>query len=130
MADKKLNEVTKVTDMAYVPVIMSDGSLGQIAKADLASVVAGIIGTGIAQNITINPGESNVVYLDGAYYIKAEGQGIMNGILLVRTRYSLNILAKSSNAGYDKLVVEQNGAHDTTLTNTADVVQTITIKRL
>ena len=92
--------------------------------------VAGIIGTGIAQNITINPGESNVVYLDGAYYIKAEGQGIMNGILLVRTRYSLNILAKSSNAGYDKLVVEQNGAHDTTLTNTADVVQTITIKRL
>lgn len=43
MADKKLNEVTKVTDMAYVPVIMSDGSIGQIAKADLASVVAGIL---------------------------------------------------------------------------------------
>ena len=42
MADKKLNEVTKVTDMAYVPVIMSDGSIGQIAKADLASVVAGV----------------------------------------------------------------------------------------
>jgi hypothetical protein len=41
MADKKLNEVTKVTDMAYVPVIMTDGSIGQIAKADLASVVAG-----------------------------------------------------------------------------------------
>lgn len=40
MADKKLNEVTKVTDLAYVPVIMSDGSIGQIAKADLASVVA------------------------------------------------------------------------------------------
>ena len=40
MADKKLNEVTKVTDMAYVPVIMADGSIGQIAKADLASVVA------------------------------------------------------------------------------------------
>lgn len=43
MADKKLNEVTKVTDMAYVPVIMSDGSIGQIAKADLATVVAGVI---------------------------------------------------------------------------------------
>lgn len=43
MADKKLNEVTKVTDMAYVPVIMSDGSIGQIAKADLASVVAEMI---------------------------------------------------------------------------------------
>lgn len=43
MADKKLNEVTKVTDMAYVPVIMADGSVGQIAKSDLASVVAGVI---------------------------------------------------------------------------------------
>ena len=43
MADKKLNEVTKVTDMAYVPVIMADGSIGQIAKADLASVVAGVL---------------------------------------------------------------------------------------
>lgn len=42
--DKKLNEVTKVTDMAYVPVIMADGSIGQIAKSDLASVVAGVIG--------------------------------------------------------------------------------------
>ena len=40
MGDKKLNEVTKVTDMAYVPVIMADGSVGQISKADLASVVA------------------------------------------------------------------------------------------
>ena len=45
MADKKLNEVTTVTDMAYVPVIMADGSIGQIAKADLASVVAGVLGT-------------------------------------------------------------------------------------
>lgn len=44
MTDKKLNEVTKVTDMAYVPVIMADGSVGQIAKADLASVVAEMIG--------------------------------------------------------------------------------------
>lgn len=43
MADKKLNEVTKVTDMAYVPVIMADGSVGQIAKSDLASVVAGVV---------------------------------------------------------------------------------------
>lgn len=43
MSDKRLNEVTKVTDMEYVPVIMADGSIGQIAKADLASVVAGIL---------------------------------------------------------------------------------------
>lgn len=43
--DRKLNEVKKVTDMAYVPVIMADGSIGQIAKSDLASVVAGVMGT-------------------------------------------------------------------------------------
>lgn len=40
MSDKKLNEVPKVTDMAYVPVIMEDGSIGQISKSDLASVAA------------------------------------------------------------------------------------------
>ncbi len=44
MADKRLDQITKVTDMAYVPVIMADGSLGQIAKADLASVVAESLG--------------------------------------------------------------------------------------
>ena len=58
MADKKLNEVTKVTDMAYVPVIMADGTIGQIAKADLASVVAGIIGypltPGVLPSIGVN----------------------------------------------------------------------------
>ena len=61
MADKKLNEVTKVTDMAYVPVIMSDGSIGQIAKSDLASVVAeqmykGSLRTVDSFNSAINPG--------------------------------------------------------------------------
>lgn len=54
MADKKLNEVTKVTDMAYVPVIMADGSIGQIAKADLASVVAGLFSYGILGNFDID----------------------------------------------------------------------------
>lgn len=43
--DRKLNEVKKVTDMAYVPVIMADGSIGQIAKSDLASVVAEMMST-------------------------------------------------------------------------------------
>ena len=55
MADKKLNEVTKVTDMAYVPVIMSDGSIGQIAKADLASVVAGVFPT-LNENTLVQSG--------------------------------------------------------------------------
>ena len=41
MADKKLNESKVVKDMDYVLVTLADGSVGQIAKSDLASVVAG-----------------------------------------------------------------------------------------
>ena len=63
MADKKLNEVTKVTDMAYVPVIMSDGSIGQIAKSDLASVVAGKIGNANYSNTGLMP--SGYAYTSG-----------------------------------------------------------------
>ena len=69
MADKKLNEVTKVTDMAYVPVIMADGSIGQIAKADLASVVAELNGDGIkfkdltSKTIDINNLTTHSTYL-------------------------------------------------------------------
>lgn len=58
MADKKLNEVTKVTDMAYVPVIMADGSIGQIAKADLASVVAEQNRDNNIKTLRIEDGES------------------------------------------------------------------------
>ena len=43
MSDKKLNESKIVTDMDYVLVTLADGSVGQIAKSDLASVVAGIV---------------------------------------------------------------------------------------
>lgn len=41
MSDKKLNESKIVKDMDYVLVTLADGSVGQIAKSDLASVVAG-----------------------------------------------------------------------------------------
>ena len=61
MADKKLNEVTKVTDMAYVPVIMADGSIGQIAKADLASVVAGVLAYQKPKSISTDANEANIV---------------------------------------------------------------------
>lgn len=55
MADKELNEVPKVTDMEYVPVIMADGNIGQIAKADLASVVAGLIGEATTSKAGLMP---------------------------------------------------------------------------
>ena len=92
MADKKLNEVTKVTDMAYVPVIMSDGSIGQIAKADLASVVAGIVNPllcGLAVvNRDINDNLNNLTS-PGIYNfvdnnsIVANNPGIKYGVVIV-----------------------------------------------
>ena len=71
MADKKLNEVTKVTDMAYVPVIMADGSIGQIAKADLASVVAGLIGGFLDSDK--QAASANSALSNGIYYISSNG---------------------------------------------------------
>ena len=80
MADKKLNEVTKVTDMAYVPVIMADGSIGQIAKADLASVVAGVINSDtMLKNKMLSSfqvdkasGSFNDLLTGGMYYTSAD----------------------------------------------------------
>lgn len=68
--DRKLNEVKKVTDMAYVPVIMADGSVGQIAKSDLASVVAGILNPGYVNKFNVKPSENGYVKL---YTTKANG---------------------------------------------------------
>ena len=69
MADKKLNEVTKVTDMAYVPVIMADGSIGQIAKADLASVVAGILQVKTLINYGSIGNDANYLTTTGDYLV-------------------------------------------------------------
>lgn len=94
MADKKLNEVTKVTDMAYVPVIMADGSVGQIAKADLASVVAGLLGNpmGYVNEIVNETGLDSAVK-SGYYSIKSnvnttEGNKVIYGTMLVMTTIS------------------------------------------
>lgn len=71
MADKKLNEVTKVTDMAYVTVIMSDGSIGQIAKADLASVVAGNMCKQLVAGTDLNTITANGFYYIGSTHVNA-----------------------------------------------------------
>lgn len=43
MSDKKLNSVSSVTDAAYVYAETSNGETVKISKADLASVVAGLM---------------------------------------------------------------------------------------
>lgn len=45
MSDKREDQLTTVSDMAYVRAIDSNGNSIRISKADLASVVAGLIGT-------------------------------------------------------------------------------------
>ena len=125
MADKKLNEVTKVTDMAYVPVIMSDGSIGQIAKADLASVVAGLLPSAgficqvydqyvtASSPATIEVSSNKVTLLNANYTYKNESRtmlfatGQMN-VLLDDKTYGLNFsfsdnkltISTSSNGSY------------------------------
>lgn len=80
--DKKLNEVTKVTDMAYVPVIMADGSIGQIAKSDLASVVAEYIPFGTSPKSVILLSDLDNIVETGMYTLH-DGANELYGIALV-----------------------------------------------
>ena len=104
MADKKLNEVTKVTDMAYVPVIMSDGSIGQIAKADLASVVAGRIGS--YKTNTVANGERFVTYVAPQFMLAITGSSSGSALYLgninflsqiVNTLYNVSVTINAGN---------------------------------
>ena len=93
MADKKLNEVTKVTDMAYVPVIMSDGSIGQIAKADLASVVAGLMGNPMGYKGQIS--NANGIKETGIYDLFSNNSHESNDIPSIG--YSMTLLSFRTN---------------------------------
>lgn len=90
MADKKLNEVTKVTDMAYVPVIMSDGSIGQIAKADLASVVAGLLGNPISHKGVLSNVDIDSVTETGVYLSQGVTNRPMDGVWSIFEVYRVN----------------------------------------
>ena len=92
MADKKLNEVTKVTDMAYVPVIMSDGSIGQIAKADLASVVAGLLPIVSVNNKGLVPKENYGIVSGFNSWV---GNDTNHRIASIQTNYFVAIICVS-----------------------------------
>lgn len=93
MADKKLNEVTKVTDMAYVPVIMSDGSIGQIAKADLATVVAGILGVIPCKGDAPSDYNADDLIVNSVYYGFNDGN---SGLPEILSPYILEIIGVTS----------------------------------
>ena len=42
--DIRINEVQQVKDATYIPVVLADGSLGKIAKVDLAELIKPLIG--------------------------------------------------------------------------------------
>ena len=96
--DRKLNEVKKVTDMAYVPVIMADGSIGQIAKSDLASVVAGFLP--IVKNTTLTSGDFNEIIDNGTYIMgvatsnfkNAPAVSSLEGILFVKVSFQEHLM--------------------------------------
>ena len=89
MADKRLDQVTKVTDMVYVPVIMSDGSIGQIAKADLASVVAEQMGNPVGNKGDIV--DANNCITSGIYRGRANN---------LNTPEAYGVLVVYSSSGY------------------------------
>lgn len=90
MADKKLSSVSAVSDMNYVYAETSSGETVKISKADLASVVAGLIGFNLSQLFIPRTGLSTNSNLDnvttvGMYRISggATNSPVTNGFLLV-----------------------------------------------
>ena len=65
MADKKLSSVSAVSDMNYVYAETSTGETVKISKADLASVVAGIIGEANNSKSGLMPSEYTI-YSEGS----------------------------------------------------------------
>ena len=120
MADKKLNEVTKVTDMAYVPVIMADGSVGQISKADLASVVAELTHTdGIFKvKQTLNPSQSMPISYEGHGGLMIIRTGFNPTIGLYVLNYSEGFSAVQEAPGIGSLFTIEAGPGLVTITNT------------
>ena len=101
--DRKLNEVKKVTDMAYVPVIMADGSIGQIAKSDLASVVAGQMVTSnlFPFALRVSEPDANECVESGIYRIAFMGNVPVNyGLLIVFSDSSYTFQIVTSVTGH------------------------------
>lgn len=126
----QFKKVTTLENKDYIVVSLDNGTQGQIKVSDLASVVAGVVGTGVVKSIKLSAGNSITLTSNGLYYISATGPAIVNGILLLRTRYTLHILAKTSDPAYDLLNIEAVGATDLKITNIADVEQTVTYRIL
>ena len=82
MADKKLSSVSAVSDMNFVYAETSTGETVKISKADLASVVAGIILPAKVVSKDIRLVVSGDALIDGI------NQNTFNGFIAVNSTYS------------------------------------------
>ena len=71
--DIKINEVQQANDAAYITVILEDGTLGKIAKADLAELLKPLIGFDtVLQNRSEAKDDFNTYKNTGYYDINKE----------------------------------------------------------
>lgn len=87
MADRKMSSVSAVSDMNFVYAETSTGELVKISKADLASVVAGIIGFGDTvprHRGTIPEMDCNKATAAGFYYYYTEQGALSNSPSIAR----------------------------------------------
>lgn len=87
MADKKLSSVSAVSDASFVYAETSSGETVKISKADLASVVAGIIGFGDTvprHRGTIPEMDCNKATAAGFYYYYTEQGALSNSPSIAR----------------------------------------------
>lgn len=104
MSDKKLNESKIVKDMDYVLVTLADGSVGQIAKSDLASVVAGRIGS--YKTNTVANGERFETYVAPQFMLAITGSSSGSALYLG----NINFLSQIVNT-LDNVSVTINAGH-------------------
>ena len=86
MADKKLSSVSAVNDMNYVYAETSSGETVKISKADLASVVAGVVQGTVSDANNLN---------NGTYFYNKSG-GSVNG----PSEINVGIITQISAIGY------------------------------
>ena len=112
MADKKLSSVSAVSDMNYVYAETSTGETVKISKADLASVVAGLMPSATLTSRGFMPAG---LYMSPVKKYADAGASItlgdLNGFLLVRDSYSWSgySLFWCSGASAIQVMISPNG---------------------
>lgn len=119
-SDMRLNDKPIAKDGAYIYAETADGSQVKISKADLASVVAGIMGfliyskvINIGESVTLNKGYG-ILIIDNITTGNSAVYGIANG--------KFDLLSSKDET---MITISQVSEHEISLTNTSNVSVTI-----